>query len=73
MYLKPSAGGLLAIAGGAAIPTASPELRVARLMLEITGSGFILYCAAVAVLCAAGCWLRWRERAGRRRRAAETT
>jgi hypothetical protein len=73
MYLKPSAGGLLAIAGAAAVPTASPELRVARLMLEITGSGFILYCAAAAGLCVAGCWLRWRERAGRRRGVAETT
>ena len=73
MYLKPSAGGLLAIAGAAVVPTASPELRVARVMLEITGSGFILYCAAATGLCAAGCWLRWRERAGRRCGVVEST
>jgi hypothetical protein len=73
MYLNPSAGGLLAIAGAAAMPTASPELRIARIMLEITGSGFILYCATAAGLCAAGCWLRWREHAGSRRGVAKIT
>jgi hypothetical protein len=73
MYLKPSVGGLLAIAGAAAMPTVSPELRAARLLLEITGAGFVLYCAAAAGLCAMGCWLRWRDRAHRRRGAAEST
>jgi hypothetical protein len=73
MYLKPSAGGLLAIAGASAMPTVSPELRVARILLEITGSGFILYCAAAAGLCAVGCWLRWRDRAQQRRGTAEST
>lgn len=69
MYAKPSAGGLLAFAGAAALPAASPAFTIARVLLEITGAGFILCCAGGLALCAAGYRLRRRDRA-RHRRAA---
>ncbi|GAA2088063.1 hypothetical protein [Actinomadura alba] len=71
MYAKPSIG-LLAVAGAAAMPTATPVFRVARILLQVTGVGFGLYCAGAAVLLLAGCWMRWRDAAaGRRRSTAE--
>lgn len=72
MYAKPTTGGLLAIAGAAAMPTASPAFAVARLLLEITGAGFVLYCLGALVLCATGVRLRRRDRARGRRAAAES-
>jgi hypothetical protein len=70
VYVKASAGGLLALTGAAAMPTVSPAFRVARLLLEITGAGFALYCVLMAGLLVAGCELRRRDRA--RRDAAGT-
>jgi hypothetical protein len=68
MYAKPSIG-LLAVAGAAAMPTATPAFRVARLLLQVTGLGFGLYCAGAVALMFAGCWMRWRDAAARRRRS----
>lgn len=69
MYAKPSIG-LLAVAGAATMPTATPTFRAARLLLQITGVGFGLYCAGAVLLFLAGCWLRWRDAAARRRSSA---
>ncbi|MBC6457230.1 hypothetical protein [Actinomadura sp. HBU206391] len=66
MYAKPSIG-LLAVAGAATMPTATPTFRVARLLLQITGVGFGLYCAGAVVLFLVGCWMRWRDAVERRR------
>jgi hypothetical protein len=70
MYVKASAGGLLALTGAAAMPTVSPAFHVARLLLEITGAGFALYCVLMAGLFVAGCSLRRRARLRARRAAS---
>lgn len=57
MYAKFSAGGLLAFSV-AALPAQEPTLRVARILLEITGFGFGLYCLVALLLPLAGLWLR---------------
>jgi hypothetical protein len=70
MYAKPSTWGLLAFAGAAALPAASPAFIVAKVLLEITGAGFILYCLGALIVCAAGYRLRRRDRAQEQRATA---
>lgn len=54
------------------MPAVSPALRIARLLLEITGAGFFLYCVLMAGLFATGFVLRRRDRLRTRRGIAET-
>jgi hypothetical protein len=66
MYAKLPFGTLLALAGVAALPDATPATRAARILLEITGIGFGIYLAAAIGLTLTGVRLRRLEMRGRR-------
>jgi hypothetical protein len=66
MYAKLPFGTLLALAGIAALPEATPLTKIARTLLEITGIGFGIYLVAAIGLVFAGVRMRRSETTGMR-------
>ncbi|MFI0449735.1 hypothetical protein [Actinomadura sp. 6N118] len=62
MYVKLSVSTFLIFAGIVAPPGATPAAKVARVLLQVTGMGFGIYCVAAIGLFLAGVCVRVRGR-----------
>lgn len=61
MYVRSAAGGLAALSGMVLLAPDALAFRVARVLLEMTGIGFGLYCLAALAMVMWGFWLRFQE------------